>query len=233
MAGFRYGLRLGLPVTPGVIVFGLIVGAVAERQGLSFIQNMSMNVLVFSGVAQLVALEIWPKVITWSAVATFAMLAGVVGARLFLMSVSMRPWFGKLPWWQSYPNLYLLTDTSWLIAMRYRGDGGNDVAVYFGASIIMMAGWLAATGAGYFAGGLIADPAKFGFDLVLPVFFAAMLVPLWKGARRATGWAVAGIVAVAVQWLVPGYWFIIAGAVTGALVGGFLDAKSETPEAGQ
>ena len=231
MAGFRHGLRLGLPVTPGVIVFGLIVGAVAARQGLTFIQNMAMNLFVFSGVAQLVALEIWPKVITWGAIATFAMLAAVVGARLFLMSVSMRPWFGSLPFWQSYPNLYLLTDTSWLIAMRYRGEGGNDVAVYFGASIIMMAGWLASTGVGYFAGGLIADPARYGFDLVLPVFFAAMLVPLWGGARRATGWAVAGIVAVTVQWLVPGYWFIIAGAVSGALVGGFLDEPKD--EAGQ
>jgi hypothetical protein len=29
---------------------------------------------------------------------------------------------------------------------------------------------------------------------MLPIFFAAMFVPLWRGARRAIGWAVAGVV---------------------------------------
>jgi predicted branched-subunit amino acid permease len=230
MAGFRHGLRLGLPVTPGVIVFGLIVGAVAERQGLSFFQNLAMNIFVFSGVAQLVALEVWPQVFTWGAIATLALIAAMVGARLFLMSVSMRPWFGSLPPWQSYPGLYLLTDASWLIAMRYRGEGGRDVATYFGASLIMLAGWMVSASAGYFVGSLIANPKTYGFDPVLPVFFVAMLVPLWSGARRAIGWAVAGLVAVAVEQVLPGYWFIIVGAVCGALAGGFLDdSKEEAP----
>jgi len=229
MAGFRHGLRLGLPVTPGVIVFGLIVGAVAERQGLSFFQNLAMNLFVFSGVAQLVALEAWPQVFTWGAIATLALIAAMVGARLFLMSVSMRPWFGSLPPWQSYTGLYLLTDASWLIAMRYRGEGGRDVATYFGASLIMLAGWMVSASAGYFVGSLIANPKTYGFDLVLPVFFVAMLVPLWGGPRRAIGWAVAGAVAVTVERLVPGWWFIIAGALCGALAGGFLDELKEEP----
>jgi predicted branched-subunit amino acid permease len=228
-AGFCHGLRLGLPVTPGIVVFGLIVGAVAERQGLSFVQNLAMSVFVYSGVAQLVALEAWPGVLTWGAIAALALLAAVVGARMFLMSVSMRPWLGPLPKWQAYASLYLLTDASWLIAMRYRGEGGRDVAVFAGASVLMIAGWLVAVSAGYYVGGLIADPKVYGFDLVLPVFFAAMLVPLWGGARRATGWAVAGVVAVAVERLLPGWWFIVAGSVAGALVGGYLDeAKAET-----
>jgi predicted branched-subunit amino acid permease len=229
MAGFRHGLRLGLPVTPGVIVFGLIVGAVAERQGLSFFQNLAMNLFVFSGVAQLVALEAWPQVFTWGAIATLALIAAMVGARLFLMSVSMRPWFGQLPPWQSYPGLYLLTDASWLIAMRYHGEGGRDPAAYYGAAIIITLGWILGCVIGYFLGGFVVEPKKYGLDLVLPVFFAAMLVPLWAGPRRAIGWAVAGAVAVTVERLVPGWWFIIAGALCGALAGGFLDEPKIEP----
>jgi predicted branched-subunit amino acid permease len=188
-----------------------------------------MNIFVFSGVAQLVALEVWPQVFTWGAIATLALIAAVVGARLFLMSVSMRPWFGSLPPWQSYPGLYLLTDASWLIAMRYRGEGGRDVAAYFGATLIMLAGWMVSASVGYFVGILISNPKTYGFDLVLPVFFVAMLVPLWGGPRRAIGWAVAGAVAVTVERLVPGWWFIIAGALCGALAGGFLDELKEEP----
>src|SRR5215831_12516377 len=184
--------------------------AAAARQGLTFVQSLAMNFLVCSGIAQLVALEIWPAFVTWGAVLTVAVLAAVVGARLFLMSVSMRPWLGQRPAWQAYSALFFLTDATWLIAMRYRAEGGSDVAVYFGAASAIMAAWLVATGAGYSVGSFITDPTKYGLDLVMPAFFAAMLVPLWAGPRRARGWAVAGIVAVAVERLVPGWWFIVA-----------------------
>jgi predicted branched-subunit amino acid permease len=229
-AGFRHGLRLGLPVTPGVIAFGLIVGAVAERQGFTFVQHLALTVLVYSGIAQLVMLELWPKLIDLGTVATFAALTAVIGSRMFLMSVAMRPWFGQLPAWKSYPGLFLLTDSSWLIAMRYHGEGGRDPAAYYGAAIIITLGWIAGTVIGYFLGGFVVEPKTYGLDLVLPVFFAAMLIPLWSGARRAIGWGVAGAVAVTAQQVLPGYWFIIVGAVCGALAGGFLDdAKEEAP----
>jgi predicted branched-subunit amino acid permease len=191
---------------------------------------MALTVLVYSGIAQLVALEIWPKLLDFGTIATLSALTAVIGSRLFLMSVSMRPWFGKLPWWQSYPGLFMLTDASWLIAMRYQGEGGRDPAAYYGAAFIITAGWFAGTAAGYFLGGLVVEPKTYGLDLVLPVFFVAMLIPLWSGARRAIGWGVAGIVAVAAEQVLPGYWFVIVGAVAGALVGGFLDdTKEEAP----
>jgi predicted branched-subunit amino acid permease len=105
-SGFVLGLRQGLPVTPGIMAFGLVVGAAAARQGLSFLQSLAMNFFVCSGIAQLVALEIWPSVLTWSAVVTVALLAAVIGARLFLMSVAMRPWLGQRPAWQAYAALF-------------------------------------------------------------------------------------------------------------------------------
>lgn len=221
------GLRLGLPVTPGIMAFGLVVGAAAARQGLSFLQSLTMNFLVCSGIAQLVVLETWPPVLTWSVIVTITLLTAVIGARLFLMSVAMRPWFGQLPGWQAYAGLFFLTDATWLIAMRYRADGGADAAVYFGAATVIMAGWLASTAIGYLAGGLISNPARYGFDLVMPAFFAAMLVPLWAGPRRASGWIIGGVVAVAVEHLVPGWWFIVAGAIAGAVAGGYLDEPEE------
>jgi predicted branched-subunit amino acid permease len=224
-AGLRLGMRRGLTITPGLMVFGLVVGAAAERHGLSALENIAMNLLVYSGVAQLVALEIWPQTITWAAVASFALLAAVLGARMVLMGVAIRPWFGRLPKWQSYPLLFYLTDASWLISMRYHAEGGRDPAVYLGATISITGGWLAAAVAGFELGAFVVDPQRWGLDLVMPVFFAAMLVPLWTGRRRAYGWLVAGIVAVAVQDLVSGWWFIVAGALAGSLAGAFFDAE--------
>jgi predicted branched-subunit amino acid permease len=70
---------------------------------------------------------------------------------------------------------------------------------------------------------MIADPRRYGIDLVMPIFFAAMLIPLWRGGKAAVAWIVAGVVAVAVHQLAGGWWFIVAGAVAGSVVGGYLD----------
>jgi len=223
--GVWVGFRRGLPVAPGIMVFGLVVGAAAARHGISGLENFAMNLLICSGIAQLVALEIWPSTMTWAAIASLALLAAVIGARMFLMSVSMRPWFGQLPAWQAYLGLFFLTDATWLIATRYHAEGGRDVSVYFGAAVTILAGWLVAASAGYVLGGLVVDPQRYGLDLVMPVFFAAMLVPLWTGKRRAYGWAVAGVVAVVVQHFVGGWWFIIAGSLAGAFAGAYFDER--------
>jgi predicted branched-subunit amino acid permease len=58
---------------------------------------------------------------------------------------------------------------------------------------------------------------------VLVIFFAAMLVPLWRGARRAIGWVIGGAVALVASYIVPGWWFIVVGALTGSIVGAFSD----------
>jgi predicted branched-subunit amino acid permease len=49
-----------------------------------------------------------------------------------------------------------------------------------------------------------------------------MLVPLWRGARGAVPWIVAGAVAVAVQQLFGGWYFVVAGALAGSVLGGFM-----------
>jgi predicted branched-subunit amino acid permease len=82
--------------------------------------------------------------------------------------------------------------------------------------------WTLATVPGFLAGALVGEPRRYGLDLVLPIFFAAMLVPLWRGMRPALPWAAAGAVALLVQALVPGYLFILAGAIAGMAVGALI-----------
>jgi 4-azaleucine resistance transporter AzlC len=222
-AGFNLGARLALPVLPGMIAFGLAVGATAERKGLSVIDNLAMNLFVYAGMSQIVAMEAWPERFSVVTLASLALLCATVNARMLLMSASLQPWLRTLPPWQVYPGLHILTDPSWLIAMRYRAEGGSDAGVFFGASAIAALAWMSAITTGYLAGALIADPRRYGIDLVMPIFFAAMLVPLWRGGRRSIAWLVAGVVALIVQQFVGGWWFMVVGALAGAVAGGFLD----------
>jgi predicted branched-subunit amino acid permease len=85
---------------------------------------------------------------------------------------------------------------------------------------MFFAAWNAAAAFGYLLGAQIANPRAIGLDLVMPIFFAIMLIPLWQGARRGIAWVVAGVVALLVEYFVPGWWFILAGALAGALAEG-------------
>jgi predicted branched-subunit amino acid permease len=93
------------------------------------------------------------------------------------------------------------------------------VGVLLGCALILWLVWLIATLTGFFAGALVPEPRRFGLDLVMPVFFGVMLVPLWQGAGSALPWLVAGVVSLIVHALVPGYAFIIAGALAGVAAG--------------
>jgi predicted branched-subunit amino acid permease len=221
--GLKLGARLGLPLVPGMIAFGIAVGSAAAAKGLTLVESVLMNALVYAGLSQMVALEVWPTDMTGAAIFGLALVVFTVNARLLLFGAGLRPWLGTLPAWQIYPSLHLMTDPGWIIAMRYRSEGGADAAIILGGAFLFFTFWMAATTAGYLAGSLVPNPKAIALDLVMPVFFAAMLVPLWRGPKRAVAWAVAGVVALIVYYVVPGWWYVIAGSLAGIVAGGFID----------
>jgi predicted branched-subunit amino acid permease len=225
LAGLMLGARMVLAVLPGMIAFGIAVGSAAAAKGFTLIESMLMNALVYAGLSQLVAIEVWPERMTLGALAGLALIAATVNARLLLLSAGLRPWLGPLPAWQTYPTLHLLTDPGWIIAMRYRSEGGADASVLLGGSLLVLAVWMAATTVGFLLGALVPNPRSIALDLVMPVFFAAMLIPLWRGTARAIPWIVAGAVALLVNHFVGGWWYVVAGALAGSIAGGFVDDR--------
>jgi 4-azaleucine resistance transporter AzlC len=223
-AGLWLGARTMLPALPGVIAFGLGLGAVAAQKGLSLAEIAAMSFLVCAGASQFVALEFWTADWTPAAIFAIALITFIVNLRYILMGAAMRPWLDPLPARATYPALFFLSDTNWVAAMRYRSEGGNDLGTFVGAGVTLWLVWTAASVAGHLIGARLANPAAFGLDLVMPAFFVAMLVPLWRGRRETVAWPVAGAVALAADLLAPGgWWFIVAGAVAGGLAGSFAD----------
>jgi len=223
--GFRIGVIAMLPLLPGVVAFGVAYGVVAAQKDFSLADALLMSATVFSGTAQMVTLEVWPDRLTVGTILTLALVTATVSLRFLLIGGSLRPWLGAMPAGKIYPTLFLLTDTSWLLAMRYRQEGGNDAAMLLGCSVATWAVWVVSCIPGFLLGSTIGDAHRFGLDLVVPVFFAAMLVPLWQGARRAVPWCVAGAVALAVDYFVGGWWFVMAGALAGSAAGGLIDDR--------
>ena len=59
--GVWRGFVLAQPLAPGVAVYGLVFGALAGERGLSWLQSLLMSVFVYSGSAQLAALQVWTQ----------------------------------------------------------------------------------------------------------------------------------------------------------------------------
>ena len=221
--GLVQGARMCGAMVPGTVVFAAAYGTLAAQKGLTLGETVLMSALVYGGASQLVALEVWSDPLTLATVLSLAVVTGIVNARFILMGATLRPWFVALPQWQAYAALNGTVDATWLIAVRYRAEGGSDASVFAGAGLALWVVWVTSAIPGYLLGAFIADPKRYAFDLMLPIFFAALFVPLWRGVRRAIGWVIAGLVALIVSYLVPGWWFIVAGALTGSIVGAFLD----------
>ncbi len=226
-AGLAPGIRAIAPIIPGTIAFGIAFGALCAQKQFTIAEMQAFMGIVYGGMSQFVAVQAWPATLTPSSIATLALLTLTVNIRFVLMGATLRPWFGTLPPWQAYPPMLLITDGGWLVALRYRAGGGADAAFYLGGAIALYLAWVVSALPGYLLAERLSDPKAFGLDMVFPAFFAALLVPAWRGPRRAIPWLVAGIVSLLVQEVIGGFWFIIAGSLAGAVTAGLMDDGAE------
>lgn len=222
-AGMWLGVRRVSVLLPGIVVLAVAFGAAAAAKGLTVLETVLMSGLVYGGVSQLVAMEIWRPEWSWGAIAGLAVVTATVNARMILQGAALQPWFSRYPKSVNAFHLFFYTDANWLIGTRYRNEGGRDLGVLVGAGLALWVVWVLATIPGHLLGALVSNPRRYGIDLVMPIFFAAMIVPMWKGRRAAVPWVVAGLVALVTAKLVDGYAFIITGSLAGALTGAFGD----------
>lgn len=223
LQGMLLGVRKVSVLMPGIVVFAVAFGAAAAAKGMSLVQTLMMSAFVYGGVSQLVAMELWRPEWSWGAIAGLAVVTATVNARMILQGASLQPWFARYPKAINAFHLFFFTDANWLIGTRYRSEGGRDLGVLVGAGLALWIVWIVATVPGHMLGALVADPRRYGIDLVMPIFFAAMIVPLWRGPRGLVPWVVAGCVALLTAKFVDGYAFIITGSLAGAVTGAFRD----------
>lgn len=225
--GIRAGFMLAIPYSLGMIVFGMTAGMLAAKNGLSLFEAIVMNGFVYAGASQLAALSHWPTGWTLSSVIAISLLVGVINSRFILMSASLYPYLQHLPMRQALPLLYLNTDFLWLLFLRHAQDKKMesqppDLGFFFGFGIAMWIIWTLSAIPGWWTGSVIGDFKRFGLDLFALMFFASLLVPMWKGVRSARPWFVAAVVALITQKLLPGSYYIVIGALSGGVAGAWL-----------
>jgi predicted branched-subunit amino acid permease len=220
----RAGCRDSIAVIVAYVPFGLALGATLAAGSVHPLVAWSSSPLLFSGAAQLIAVQLLDA---GGSAAVVIVGALVVNARLLLYSASVAPhvrgWRGRWRWVGAYflvDPVYALT-----LARFRRPDGGGEardrLAYYLAVGLTLWTAWQLITAAGVLLGGVL--PASLRLELAAPLTFLLLLLPMLTSRAAYAAAAVGAAVALAASGLPLGLGLLVgatAGMAVGALVGG-------------
>lgn len=216
---FQRGVAASIPVMVGFIPFALVLGTNAMQKGFTTPEVPLMTGLNFGGGSEFAAVDVWgsPPAILVIVAITF-----LVNSRHLIMGAALAPHLRHLPRWKALPALFLMCDESWAMGLadtQSRKSSGIfpsfSLPYYLGLSLCLYATWVLFTAAGALLGPRLGDIRAYGFDMAFPAVFLVLLRGMWKGLRPALPWLVSLAVAMATYRLIPGAWYLPAGAVAG------------------
>lgn len=212
-AGIRRGFVLGLPLGAGGILYGIVFGVLAGEAQRSALEAVLMSALIYSGSAQIAALQGWSQSpLVLPIVATILL----TNARYVLYGAAIRPWLEGVPAARIYPTLFLMGDSNWALAMREHAEGRHDGGFLLGSGLAMFMPWVSGTLIGHLLGGIVANPRRFGVDFMIVALSAAMASTFWRGRASLLPGAAALATALAIHRLAPGGWTVVAAGLAGA-----------------
>ncbi|MFK8136809.1 MAG: AzlC family ABC transporter permease [Bdellovibrionales bacterium] len=219
MNWFKKGFQSMLPILTGVIPFGLVMGTVASTADLSLSQTMSMNVLVFAGAAQFVAVELMQDQALFLII---AFTGCVINLRMILYSAGIAGLLKGKPFWVKLLSAYALTDQSYsvLVANKYGLSDTEDTLKYYaGAGVCMILGWQLSVPLGYYFGNFA--PPALSLDFAVPLSFIALVLPSMKSKAHITVAVFSSIVSILLYSLPYGLGLVIT-ALVAMVLGAFL-----------
>lgn len=218
----KTGFIANLVVAASVGAYGSVLGLLAAKKGLSWFELLTMNLSVFAGSAQFVMVDMWLPPLPIVEI-TLAVL--VINMRYLLIGASLNPLFIDKSLGHKMLFMHLVADENWAMTMaRFHKE---KITTYFllGGGVCVQAAWCAGTMAGHSLGAVISSPEKFGLDFAFVAVFTALVFSFWRGRQDILPWLTTAVIAVAVEQILPGKWYILAGGVGGALVTALLPER--------
>ena len=228
---FLAGIKAEIPITLGVLPFGLIYGVLAIAAGLPPALAIASSSIVFAGSAQFIGAQLigasTPGLVIW--LTTF-----IVNLRHMLYSTSLAPHTKHLsrPW--KWFLAYLLTDEAYVVtALHYQDKEIPETYKHYfwtGAGITLWITWQLSTAAGVFFGTQV--PSSWSLDFTLALTFIGMVVPLCRERPNLAASLAAGIVAILTfGW--PYRLGLMAAALTGIIAGILVENYQSRKSRGQ
>ncbi len=219
------GFRAMVPLWLGVVPFGVAYAVTARNAGLSLVQTQALSLLVFAGSAQVSATGLFARgaggleiVLTTFLLNVRHLLYGMSLARTVPLTARQRP-----------VAAYFLTDEAYGVTVA---SGSRTYPYLLGTELSLFVTWNLATLVGAIVGGAIPDPEKLGVDVIFPLAFLALLVPLIRTRVEVAVAVASGALAWVLAHELQGGLAILATGVTGSAVGAWAtrDLPAPTPD---
>lgn len=182
------GIKVVLPLIPGILPFALIAGTAAAEAGIPFFPALGLSVFVFAGASQLVFIELWNQ-----EAPALILLATVllVNLRFTMYSATMAPYLQSLSLSQRIPFAYLLTDQAALLSLpEFEKEPISARYFYLAGGLSLWVVWQIGSAAGILLG--VGVPQSWSLDFAMPLSFLALLIPAIKNKTTAIAAATAG-----------------------------------------
>ena len=212
---FRRGFWALAPLWLGVVPFGLAYAVTARSAGLSLVETQALSLLVFAGSAQFSAVGLFAAGAAGLEIVLTTLLLNVRHA-LYGVSLARTVPLTRL---QRPAAAYFLTDEAFGVVAVAKE---RSFRFLFGAELSLFLVWNLATLGGFLLGAAIPDPDKLGVDLIFPLAFLALLVPLVHTRVELAVAVASGALAFGLARVVPGGLPILFTGIAGSLLGAFL-----------
>ena len=219
----RRGVAAVVPLWAGVIPFAVAFAVSARAADLTILETQALSMLVFAGSAQL-------AVVTLVAAGSGATAIVLTALALNLRHVLYGLWLGARLGVRTRPPRPVLagflTDESYGLTVKAFLDGRGSDAFLLGASLGLYVPFAAATLAGSLLGSLLPDPAAIGLDVVFPLSFLALLLPLLRSRLDLAVALVAGAASLGLGRVVDGGVAVLLATAGAATLGAALDRRA-------
>ncbi|TMK64007.1 MAG: hypothetical protein E6G60_07430 [Actinobacteria bacterium] len=214
----RAGVRAMTPFLVGLLPFALAIGVAAGASPLDDLVGWATGPILFSGSAQLSAIEMLGSGV---GAVTVVLSLLLLNARLALYGAALAPKLACQPRWFRWLAPYFIVDPVVAVATDESAEGCGARWYrwyYLGAAVSLWLMWVTAITAGVLVGPIV--DASWSLDFAAPLCLVAMLTAKLRDRRSRTAGVVAGAVAIAAVAMPP-------GATTAlAMVGGAIAAAA-------
>lgn len=221
------GLRDALPIVLAIAPYSVVFGAFAVDQGLTPAEILLASATIFAVASQYVMVNLMGQdVPIWSIL--LAVLA--VNFRHVLYSAALTKHLRPFAPWQKLAAFFLLVDPQYATCAARGAVRPIRPSYYFSYAAIVYIAWMCSNLIGVLFGGLMGDPSRLGLDLLLPMFFASLVIG-FRNRPRFPWVLLASVTTSLVAFFAIGSpWHITLGGFAGILTAAMMSKPTSVSE---
>jgi predicted branched-subunit amino acid permease len=193
-------------------------GVAARNAGLGAGEAQLMSLVVFSAAGQIGAVTL---LATATPIALLVATVMALNAQLLLLSVTVGRLL-KLSWTQCLVAAWFLTDGAYGVVA---GRGQLSLPALLGSGVSMFVAWNLGTALGSVVGDALTTPRRLGIDLIVPLTFLAVLIPLVGTRAAGLGVLVSALLALLLTRLLPVGVAVLGAGLAGSVAGAWWDSR--------